>query len=652
MTSLAAPERSPTPQGSAPTDFRIATLRDVERIEQTPLDRRIPFAGVYQALASSAVRHADSVAIRLLESPDPAGKVREILYRDLLKNIHRTANLLQELGVDGENAVSYLLPLLPETHYVLWGGEAAGVVNPINPMLEDRHIASILNAANSRVLVIEDSPRNWEKLAGIISQTPNLGTVLVVSDRSSWRPPFHLPERIELLDLKAELKLQDEDQLCFQPRTELLHRVALFHTGGTTGTPKLATQHHKGQLTVATCLGAMLELGPEKNVFCGLPMSHVNGVLITGLAPLLSGATITLLTPEGYRNKQVVQNFWKLASRYRANIFSAVPAICAALLDVPIDADIGTIEYCICGAAPIPAGTFRRFEETTGIKILEGYGLTETHCVETLNPAFGERRVGSVGMRVPYTELKTVHLDGQGRYLRDCEAEETGSIVVRGENLFSGYTDPALNLLLDDGWFNTGDIGRFDVDGYLWLAGRAKDLIIRGGHNIDPAITEEALAAHPAVQSAAAVGRPDRHVGEIPVAYVKLRPGFHATVEELAHFARTHVSERAAAPDWVEIVDVMPLTAVGKIVKRGLRQHAAARTFTELLQAEGITPKIELIEDEKLGMMARIEVAAEFVARAELLLSSFAVPVSIRAAPQAEDGVGAVDVPLCGGLLA
>ena len=207
-----------TPEGSGPAGFRISTLRDVERIEQTPLERRIPFTSVYEALASSAVRHADAIAIRLLESPDPAGKVREVRYRDLLKNIHRTANLLREFGVNGENSVSYLLPLLPETHYVLWGGEAAGVVNPINPMLEDRHIASILNAANSRVLVIEDSPQNWAKLAALVSQTPTLNTVLVVSERSSWRPPIHLPDRIELLDFKAELKLQDEDRLCFELR--------------------------------------------------------------------------------------------------------------------------------------------------------------------------------------------------------------------------------------------------------------------------------------------------------------------------------------------------------------------------------------------------------------------------------------------------
>jgi fatty-acyl-CoA synthase len=640
-----------TPGGSGHAGFRISTLRDVERIEQTPLNRRIPFTSVYQALASSAGRHADAIAIRFLESPDPAGKVREVRYRELLKNIHRTANLLHKLGVNGENTVSYLLSLLPETHYVLWGGEAVGVVNPINPMLEDRHIASILNAANSRVLVIEDNSQNWAKLAELIGKTPTLRTVLVVSERSSWCPPIHLPARIELLDFKAEVKLQEEERLCFERRAELLDRVALFHTGGTTGTPKLATQHQKGQLTVATCFGAMLELGPGKNVFCGLPMSHVNGVLITGLTPLLSGATINLLTPEGYRNKQVVQNFWKLASRYRANIFSAVPAICAALLDVAIDVDISSIEFCICGAAPIPAGTFRRFEAVTGIKILEGYGLTETHCVETLNPAFGERRVGSVGMRVPYTEMKAVRLDAHGSYLRDCAVEEAGSIVVRGENLFSGYTDPAMNLFLEDGWFNTGDIGRFDADGYLWLAGRAKDLIIRSGHNIDPAITEEALAAHPAVQSAAAVGRPDRYAGEIPVGYVKLRPGFDATAEELADFARSQVSERAAAPDWVEIVAAMPLTAVGKILKRELREQAAARTFAELLQAEGMAPKIEVAEDEKLGMMARIEVPAEFVARAEMLLSSFTVPVRIQAAKPAEQGAAAAGAPACEGLL-
>ena len=190
----------------------------------------------------------------------------------------------------------------------------------------------------------------------------------------------------------------------------------------------------------------------------------------------------------------------------------------------------------------MPTELLRAFEEQTGFEILEGYGLTEATCVSSVNPIAGERRRGSIGLRLPGQLMKAVVLDERGGFVRDCDTGEVGVIVVAGPNVFDGYRNGAQNegLWVDCGdgrrWLDTGDLGRQDGDGYFWLTGRKKELIIRGGHNIDPAAIEEPLHRHPAVQLAAAVGRPDAHAGELPVAYVQPKAGAVVSEGELPSF--------------------------------------------------------------------------------------------------------------------
>jgi fatty-acyl-CoA synthase len=216
--------------------------------------------------------------------------------------------------------------------------------------------------------------------------------------------------------------------------------------------------------------------------------------------------------------------------------------------------------------------------------------------------------------------MKVVQLDAEGRWQRDCAADEIGHLVVKGPGVFPGYLDPAHDrgVFAGDGWLNTGDLARQDADGYFWIVGRAKDVIIRGGHNIDPAQIEEALQAHPAVRMAAAVGRPDPHAGELPVAYVVLAAGAKACAQELIAFAREHVGERAAAPVAVTIVDELPLTAVGKISKQPLRHDAARQAIEGLLRA--IDPPLPAFEvavraDPRHGTLAQVHVAGVPAAR-------------------------------------
>ena len=207
---------------------------------------------------------------------------------------------------------------------------------------------------------------------------------------------------------------------------------------------------------------------------------------------------------------------------YGCTMMSAVPTVFQVLLNNPMDGvDTSKIEFATCGAAPLPLELARQFTDTTGIKILEGYGLTEGTSVSTVNPLGGEARIGSIGFRLPYQEMRIAILD-DGKFVRFANTEEVGGVIIRGPNSFGGYNDDFHNksAFVDTGdgkglWVNTGDMGRQDAESYFWLTGRKKELIIRGGHNIDPKLIEDPMHEHPAVGLAAAIGKPDARVGEM-----------------------------------------------------------------------------------------------------------------------------------------
>jgi fatty-acyl-CoA synthase len=309
-----------------------------------------------------------------------------------------------------------------------------------------------------------------------------------------------------------------------------------------------------------------------------------------------------------------MQNFYKIVAHYRAVSFSAVPTVLSVLLDIPKgDADISSLRYLICGAAPLSVELFKRFEEHCGMRILEGYGLTEGTCGSSFNPYHGQRKVGSIGLRLPYQQMKIFMVDEEGKFVRDAETDEIGSVCIGGPNVINGYLDEAHNrgIWPKEGWLNTGDLGRQDADGYFWLTGRTKELIIRGGHNIDPAAIEDPLYRLPGIQVAAAVGQPDPHAGEIPVAYVQLQDDAERTPQEILDYLQQEIGERAAIPKEVTIIDQMPLTPVGKIFKPALRWESIKRVYQAELEALGdsvASVEVTVSEDKIHGAMASLTI--------------------------------------------
>lgn len=653
----------------------IANRNDVLTLEAQGLPADLP-ASTYEMICRGAAIDPSAPALSFFLTADGYREAECWTYGELVRDITRTANLFTRLGTHPDSIVAYVLPNLPETQFVIWGAQAAGIVCAINPLLEGEAIAELINASGAEVLVtLAPFPGTvlWEKVQVVLHKIESLRHLVLVNlanrEPGAQRVAAHIPRRGECSTppvddsvrsaVPGHIRIHDFATAIAHESGTALNRArppsaddlsSYFCTGGTTGLPKIAMRRHGNEVANAWSAGQFFgeSIGPGKTLFCGLPLFHVNAVMATGLLPFATGAHVVLGSPNGYRGDGVVKRFWEIVAHYRINFFSAVPTLYASLLEIPVGVhDVSSLEYGLCGAAPLPVEVFRAFEKRTGIRILEGYGLTEGTCVSSVNPPLGERRPGSIGLGLPGQAMKAVVVDEAGHYVRDCATDEVGVIVSSGPNVFVGYVRPehdkGLWLQLGDGkrWLNTGDLGCCDAEGYFWLTGRKKDLIIRGGHNIDPAAIEEPLHRHPAVQLAAAVGRPDAHAGELPVAYVQLKPGATTTEADLAEFMRDEIGERAAMPKRISIVDAIPLTGVGKIFKPELKRRETADVVRLALVEAGINGASVKVDMGGLrGMSVSVELpelAYEETAISVLGGFPFEFEISIAAQPQEQE---------------
>ncbi|WP_181723065.1 acyl-CoA synthetase [Nocardia gipuzkoensis] len=634
----------------------IATLADIEALEQQePLTNLNLPASTYEMIQRGAAIDPQAPALSFFFTFADHRTPRTWTYAELLANITMTANAFTELGADRDTVIAYILPNLPETHFVIWGAQAAGIVFSVNPMLDGHTMGELLRAAGTRIVVtlapFPGSDLSWkvsEAITGVESiehlVLVDLATyVSLPADESAGnegRAGVNLGAAgVAVHDFARLIGSQSDQRLISGRRIDPEDFSSFFCTGGTTGMPKIAMRRHRNEVANVDSAMRMISgaIGPGKNLFCGLPLFHVNGVQVTGLAPFSAGAHVVLGTAEGYRGAGVVEGFWDIVANHRIHFFSGVPTLYATLLQLPTTGyDISSLEYGLCGAAPLPVEVMRRFEESTGTRILEGYGLTEGTCTSSSNPPGGERRTGSIGLRLPYQQMRAAILNQDGDYVRDCEVDEVGVLIIRGPNVFAGYRVKTHNVGLwvfrdNQAWLNTGDLGRQDTDGYFWLTGRKKELIIRGGHNIDPLQIEEPLYAHPAVQYAAAVGRPDAHSGELPVAYVQLKPNHTVTENDLLDYAAAQIGERAARPKLIRVISDMPLTAVGKIFKLALVDREVVDALTVALRDAGVPPlEVRVDRDNRGTQSVTVHLAPETSADvAKQVLGAFAFTIII-----------------------
>ena len=599
----------------------FAGIEDRNRIEGgVSWEERDIDKTLYGMLSRTRDRFPNRNAVSFQLFSGPKDKAETLTWTQLHEKTTQAANLFRSLGVGPNDVVAYVLPNCNETVLTLLGGAVAGIVNPINPLLEAEQIGSILRETNAKVVVtLRPFPKTdvADKTAEAVALAPNVTTVLEVdllrylTPPKSWivpliRPKLTATNHTKYLNLNAEMAKQPT-RLQFEDPQE--DRVACyFHTGGTTGMPKVA-QHKYSGLIYNGWLGAQMLLSETDNMLCPLPLFHVFGCHVVLMGAIAAGSHVILPTPQGYRGEGVFQNIWKLVERWKITFIISVPTAISAMMQVPVDADISTVKSTFSGSAPLPQELFKRYEKAVGVEIVEGYGLTEATCMVSGNPADGMKKIGSIGIAFPYTDVKIFRDTPDGPV--EAATDEIGEICISSPGIFAGNTyteaDKNKNLFHHGKYLRTGDLGRIDADEYIWITGRAKDLIIRGGHNIDPAEIEEALLGHEAVAFAGAIGQPDAHAGEVPCAFVELVGGASATEEELLKFCIDNVQERAAHPKHMTIMDELPKTAVGKIFKPDLRRMAITRVFDGALEKAGVPARVaEVVDDKKRGLVAQI----------------------------------------------
>ena len=618
-----------------------AGFADRDAIEnEMPWAQRDVCSTLWQQISRTAETFPDRPAVSYQLTSGPADTSETLTWIQLCDRTAQAANLFRSLGIGEADTVACVMPNCNETVAALLGGAVAGVVNPINPLLEAEQIAAILRETDARVVVtLKAFPKTdiAQKMAEAVRNAPRVHTVLEVdlnrylTPPRSWLVPLIRPKNPgnHHAYVKDFVKEMAKQPTALQFDDGGRDRVAAyFHTGGTTGMPKIARHKYSGMIYNGW-LGHRLLFCETDSVMCPLPLFHVFACHVILMSMLCSGAHVVFPTPAGYRGEGVFDNFWKLCERWRTTFIITVPTAVAALMQRKVDGDISKVKTAFSGSAPMPLELFKRFEQSCGVTICEGYGLTEATCLVSVNPVDGEKKVGSVGIPFPHTDIRIVAQKNGD--LVECAVDEIGEICVANPGVLSGHTDTEAeknaDLFYRGTHLRTGDLGRKDADGYLWITGRAKDLIIRGGHNIDPAEIEEALLLHPAVAFAGAIGQPDAHSGELPCAFVELVEGQQVAEAELLEHCRVHVHERAAHPKHMTILPELPKTAVGKIFKPDLRKHAIARVYNDALEQADVAARVaSVIDDKKRGLVAQVEPNGASEAEVSGVLGAFTRP--------------------------
>lgn len=577
----------------------IRSLADIEAIERQPYEAAVEPRHILDLFRLSAERHGNRTALIYLSTPDPDGPARHYSYRDLLDSIRRAANLFCAAGIAEDEAVAILLPNIPEAHFALWGAEIAARACPINYLLAPDHIAELLDRAKARVLVaLGPDPELdiWSKVPAVLAKAKGIRAVFHVGER----PPAGVASR----DFAAALAEQPGDRLAFARTLTRDTVAAYFHTGGTTGAPKLAQHTHGNQVHSSWSAGLFYEMTADDTGINGFPLFHVAGAFVYGTSLFMRGSCMILPTRLGFRNTAFIANYWRTVEKFRVTTLVAVPTIMATILNAPRGgADIASVRTLFTGGTPLPTELAAEFERVMGVPVRSTFGMTESAGTVAIEPVKAPRVANSVGWRLPYSMVKAVKLAADGEsFERDCAPGETGILVLRGPHVGPGYTDPRRNkgMFRADGWLISGDLGHVDAAGRIFITGRAKDLIIRGGHNIDPAMIEELAAEHPALQIAAAVGEPDAYAGELPLLFAVPKPGAKPEERDVLDYLAARIHERPALPKRVVFLDAMPVTAVGKIYKPALRRLATERRIAEVLAplaANGVSIRVEGVEE-------------------------------------------------------
>jgi long-chain acyl-CoA synthetase len=478
---------------------------------------------------------------------------RSFTYREFDAAVNRAASMLAARGIRKGDVVSLLLPNGVEYVIAYFACFKLGALaGPVNSLLKSEEMAYVVGNSEAKVFLYDS--QFAEQVEELRASVPTLTDALVFDDEAEATKDFaDAPEG------RHETQLEPEDE------------AIIIYTSGTTGKPKGCLLTHANLLANARQIVEWLGFNVEDRLLTIMPLFHMNAVSVTTLSTLYAGGS-TVVSPRFSATR-----FWQIINEYRITSFGSVATMLSMLLatypdGVPEGLSAERLRFAMCGSAPVPAEVMRRFEETFGCLVVEGYGLSESTCRSTFNPPDARRRVGSCGLPIG-NEMRIVDEED-----RELPVGEAGEIVMRGENVFKGYfkNEEATARAFRGGWFHTGDVGYRDAEGFFHIIDRKSDMIIRGGENIYPREIDELLYKHPSIAEAAAVGVPDELYGEEVAAFVVAKEGHALTADEIIAHCREHLAD-FKCPKAVRVVSALPKGPTGKVLKRELQARWGRR---------------------------------------------------------------------------
>lgn len=516
---------------------------------------------VRKLLETRVLQHGDKPFLFAAEDD------RSWTYRDFDRAVGQTANMLRANGIRKGDVVSLLLRNSPEyiiAYFACW--KIGAIAGPVNSLLKADEIEWIVGNSGSKLLLID----------GEHVRSPHVSKGSTVTTQGL--PETTLLPIIHFDDVETATGTFADDLEPVDIQTD--DDAIIIYTSGTTGKPKGCILTHGNLIANAQQITDWMGFGPNDRLLTVMPLFHMNAVSVTTMTALFAGGS-TVVSP-----KFSASRFWDIIEKYQITSFGSVATMLSMLLssrksevlsreqdDSTVrlktqDLGLKTLKFAMCGSAPVPIEVLRNFEETFGVLVIEGYGLSESTCRSTFNPPNEDRRPGSCGLPIG-NEMKVVDDDKI-----EVSDGELGEIVLRGANIFKGYfmNEKATAEAFRGGWFHTGDIGYRDADGYYYIADRKSDMIIRGGENIYPREIDDVLYRHPAVAAAACVGVPDKLYGEEVAAFVVLKAHATATADDLTAFCREHLADYKC-PKTIHFVPNIPKGPTGKLLKRELTKQ-------------------------------------------------------------------------------
>ncbi len=527
-------------------------------------------------LAQTVADFGDSEAIILMN--------RRMSYRDLQHEVDRFARALADLGIGPGSTAAIQLPNLPQSviaYYAILS--LGGRVVMTNPLYVEREIEHQWNDAACETVIVTDYLFE-QRIRPIRDRLP-VRDFIVTSIPDYMTFPTRMVASVKLKRAKTPLtaKVKSGPGIHFMhelirnargepPRVALdVDDVAVLqYTGGTTGLPKGTMLTHRNLSSNVMQVSAWFtDVDPGRDVFlAALPFFHVFGMTMAMNFPIAVGAAMVVMP-----DPRAIREMASSIAKYGVTIFPGVPAQFSAIANLrrAKDLDLSSVKACLSGSAPLGRDTRERFEALTGAAIAEGFGLTETSPVTHANPLRGLRKEGSIGVPVPATEARIVSLrDG----VTEMATGEEGELVIRGPQVMKGYWNQPeeTEAALKDGWFYTGDVATMDDDGYFFIVGRKKDVIIAGGYNIYPDEVDDVLMTHPAVAEAATIGVPDEKRGETVKSFIVVTAGQKVSSKELIEHCRGGLAPYKV-PRQIEFRDSLPKSGALKILRRALRDQ-------------------------------------------------------------------------------